>query len=58
MAAHVSLNGLPYVKDFAPTKRADVVDAFEQHAVLQAVADSPGVILDTSGQLISGQLKL
>jgi hypothetical protein len=55
-AAHVALNGLPDIENFSAAKGTDVVNAFQQYAVLEAVADGSGVILDTGGQFVGGQV--
>lgn len=53
-AAHVSLNGFPDIKNFAPTKGSDVVNALKQNAILESVANCSGVIFDASCKLVGG----
>jgi hypothetical protein len=57
-AAHVGFDLLPDVEDLAAAEGANVVNPFEQDAVLQPFADRPGVVLDASRKLVGGEVSL
>ena len=49
---HVALYGLPKIQNLPTAEGPDVVDALEQHRILQAFADGPGIVLDAQGQFL------
>src|SRR5690554_1877703 len=55
---HVLLNHFPDVKDFASTKRTDVMLAFQQHTVFQVLANGAGVVFDPLGKLFGCQVRV
>lgn len=57
-AAHVRFDLLPDVEDLAAAEGADIVNPFEQDAVLQPFANRAGVVLDASRELVGGEVSL
>lgn len=55
--ADVLLDRLPEEEQLPAAEGADVVDALEQHAVLEAVADGPDVVVDAFRQLFGGKVR-
>ena len=43
---HVTLDLFPDVENLATAKGTDVVDAFQQHGILEASTDGAGVVVD------------
>lgn len=53
---HVALDVFPDVENLAPAEWADVVRAFDEHAVFQALAERPLVVLDLQRELDRGEV--
>lgn len=53
---NVALDGLPDEKELPPAEGTDVVDALQQDAIFEAVADGSNVVVDAFRQLFSGKV--
>lgn len=52
----IPLNGLPDKKQLSTAKGADIVNALQKDAVLKAVTNGAGIIVNQAGQLLGGQV--